>query len=277
MDREKIALTGAQETMLATLYGRAIESRSPHPILGDREAEKAVARIDYDFARLKIRRREGMSVALRAKSVDRWVEEYLDAHHDGTVLHLGCGLDTRAHRVDPPPSVQWYDVDYPDVIDLRRRLYPEREGHHTIGSSVTDPHLLDTIPGDGPVLVVAEGLTMYLSTQDGVRLLRRITEHFPSGELVFDALSHWGVWLTQRFQPAVKASGARLEWSIDDPRELERVVPGLVLDTEWSYADAPEITRYPWPTQKILRLMGHVTALRRVGRLLRYRFGQETR
>ena len=41
-------------------------------------------------------------------------------HPDATVLHVGCGMDSRVFRVDPPATVQWFDVDYPDVIELRR-------------------------------------------------------------------------------------------------------------------------------------------------------------
>ena len=200
------------------------------------------------------------------------MEEYLDTHPDCIVVHLGCGLDTRSHRVNPPSGVRWYDIDLPDVIELRRRLYPEREGHHTIGSSVTDPHLFDAIPHDKPVLAVAEGLSMYLSRRDGEALLRRIIEHFPSGQVIFDTGNRWGIWMAQQI-PAVKASGARLDWSINDPRELEKAVPGLVLDTEWSYSDAPEVSRLPWAIQQTLRLMDRVTVLRRLGCLVRYRFG----
>ena len=75
-----------------------------------------------------------------------------------TVLHLGCGLDSRVFRIDPPATVRWYDVDLPDVIDLRRRLYPERHDYELIATSVTDLRWLDGIPADRPVLVVAEGL-----------------------------------------------------------------------------------------------------------------------
>jgi O-methyltransferase involved in polyketide biosynthesis len=51
MEPEKITLTGAPETMLATLYGKALDSRSPRSILRDHQAERAVRRIDYDFRR----------------------------------------------------------------------------------------------------------------------------------------------------------------------------------------------------------------------------------
>lgn len=102
---------------------------------------------------------------------------------------MGCGLDTRVYRVNPPPTVDWYDIDLPDVIELRRRLFPQRTGLYTIAASVTDPGLLNGIPAALPVLVVAEGLTPYLRAAEDVAMLRRIIEHFPSGEMVFDGWS----------------------------------------------------------------------------------------
>jgi O-methyltransferase involved in polyketide biosynthesis len=162
MQLEKVNLTGAQETTLATLYGKAMESRRPDSILNDSEADRALRRIDYDFSRLRIRRTDHTSLAVRAKAYDGWARQVLDRHPDCTVLHLGCGLDTRVYRVDAPPTVRWYDVDFPDVIELRRRLFPPRDGMHTVAASVTDPELLDGIAGDTPVLVIAEGLTPYL-------------------------------------------------------------------------------------------------------------------
>ena len=55
---EPVTFTGAQETTLATLYGKAMDSREPDSILGDREADKAMQRIDYDFDKLRMRRRD---------------------------------------------------------------------------------------------------------------------------------------------------------------------------------------------------------------------------
>ncbi|SDZ05885.1 methyltransferase, TIGR00027 family [Saccharopolyspora shandongensis] len=268
--REKVELTGAQATMLATLYLRALDNRSADPMLGDRYSDEAVQRIDFDFGKFKLGAHNAGSVAMRAKALDRWVEEAL--RPGMAVLHLGCGLDSRFERINPPESVEWYDIDQPDVIELRRRLFPERPHHHTIASSVTAPDLLDDIPGDRPVLVVAEGLTMYLSEVDGLALLRRITGHFPSGELIFDAFSGLGVRVSNRFNPAVVHAGARLHWGIDEPRALESSVPGLRFVTEWSFTDAPELDRYPLPARAAIRASGRITAMRRMGRMLRYRF-----
>ncbi|MDA3647407.1 class I SAM-dependent methyltransferase [Saccharopolyspora indica] len=268
--REQVELTGAEATMLATVYLRALDNRSERPMLGDRWADDAVQRIDFDFSKFKMSSRNTASVAMRARIIDEWTEEAL--RPGTTVLHLGCGLDSRFERIAPPEDVEWYDVDQPDVIALRDRFFPASPHRRTIGSSVTSPELLDGIRGDQPVLVVAEGLVMYLTEQDGLDLLRRITRHFPSGELIFDAFSTFGVRLSNRFNPAVVHAGARLHWGIDDPRDLEASVPGLRLVNEWAFTDAPEIDRYPMPMRTAIRASGQITAVRRMGRMLRYRF-----
>jgi O-methyltransferase involved in polyketide biosynthesis len=52
MQSEKIRLTHEKETMLGTLYGRALESRSANPILRDEHAERVIGLIDYQFSKL---------------------------------------------------------------------------------------------------------------------------------------------------------------------------------------------------------------------------------
>jgi O-methyltransferase len=152
---------------------------------------------------------------------------FLDDQNRLCRLAFGLRLDTRTYPFITPATVDWYDIDLHDVIALRRRLFELRAGLHVVGVSVTDPQLLGGIAGDREILVVAEGLTPYLRRTDGLAMLRRIVGHFESGEMLLDGFSRAGVWLLQR-HPPVKASGAQLDWSIGDPRELERAVPGLV-------------------------------------------------
>jgi O-methyltransferase involved in polyketide biosynthesis len=134
MDREKVALTGTQETMLATLYGRALDSHSPNSVLNDGAAANAVERIDYDFGKTRMKGTNAVSVAIRAKVLDTWTTSFLAEHPSATVLHMACGLDTRVQRLNPSASVRWFDVDLPEVTDLRSRLLPRPSG--TITRSV---------------------------------------------------------------------------------------------------------------------------------------------
>lgn len=174
-----VDLTGAPQTMLATLYAKALDAEAENPLLGDTWARDAVRRIDYDWRSTRITRRNQSGVTVRTVHFDNWAREFLALHDRAAVLHLGCGLDSRAFRLDPGPEVEWYDVDYPEVITLHEQLYPAREHHHRVAASVTDPAWLQAIPADRPVLMIAEGLTMYLTEDTGVALLRAVVEHFP--------------------------------------------------------------------------------------------------
>jgi O-methyltransferase involved in polyketide biosynthesis len=274
MDAERVQLTGAKETLLGTVYLRALDSRSADPILGDRSAEAAIGRIDYDFGKLRVGPDHAIGVAARGRLLDGWTGEFLAAHPGATVLHLGCGLDGRVFRVDPPDRVRWYDVDYPEVVELRRRLYPARAGYRMIGSPVTDPSWLDEVAHDGPVLMVAEGVLMYLAQPGVEQLLGRVTARFAGGQMAFDAISRLGVRI-RRMSPAIRRTGATLGWGLDEPRTLERSIPGLRLVTQLTAVDVLDeatLARFSWPARLQLRLVNSVPALRRLGWILRYRF-----
>lgn len=83
-------------------------------------AADVVRPIDHDFGEFTAD--DSVVKALRAKQLDTWTAEFLAEHGAATVLHLGCGVDSRVYRVDPPGPVRWYDLDHPKVIELRRRL-----------------------------------------------------------------------------------------------------------------------------------------------------------
>jgi O-methyltransferase involved in polyketide biosynthesis len=179
-ERLRVDLSGAPQTMLATLYAKALDADFKEPILGDRFAKQIVERIDYDWAKTTITPRRAPSVTSRTAHFDGWANQFLAAHPHAVVVHVGCGLDSRFFRLQPGPGVEWYDVDYPEVAALRSQLYPAPERYHVIAASVTDPGWLAGIPADRPALMVGEGLTMYLTEQDGTALLRRVVGHFGS-------------------------------------------------------------------------------------------------
>lgn len=272
MRREQVELTGDKQTLLVTLYGKALDSRAAHPILGDTYARDVVDHLDYDFAKLQVPRGADVSVPVRAKHLDDWTRQFLVEHPRATVLHLGCGLDSRVFRIDPGPSVRWYDVDFPDVIDLRRRLYPERAGYQMIGSSVTDLRWLEQVPVDNPVIVVAEGLIEYLQPDQGLAFLRLVTERFPSGELVFDAVSRLFARMI-RLMPAARKADVHLSWTFDDPNVLVRKIPRLELVDDVPFLMLPELAaRLPRSRSATLRFLTRFGWARRSVRHVRYRF-----
>lgn len=276
MDRISVELDGPPQTMLATLYAKALDADARRPILGDRYAKTAVDRIDYDWDRTTITPRRAPSVAVRTAHFDNWVRQFLDAHHGAgeevTVLHVGCGLDARVYRLDPGPGVRWYDIDYPDVIALRERVYPGRPDCRLLSASVTDPAWLAGIPAAPRTLFVAEGLTMYLTEGDGLALLRRVVDRFGSGELQFDAFNTFAI-RTQWSNAVVRRSGSTLHWGIDGPRDILDAVPGARLLAWESVFDSDTFDQVSAAVRWLGRAMAAVPTLRNMAQYHRYAFG----
>jgi O-methyltransferase involved in polyketide biosynthesis len=266
-----VDLSGAPQTMLATFYAKALDADLDEPILGDRYAKEIVDRVDYDWKKTAINAANSPAVTTRSAHFDNWARQFLAAHPEAVVLHLGCGLDARFLRLDPGPGVAWYDIDYPDVAELRRQLYPERDHYHVIAASVTDPAWFGDIPRDRPTLMIGEGLTMYLTEQDGVALLRRVVEHAPSGELQFDAFNRLGI-KSQSTNTVVRRSGATLHWGIDGPDDIIEAVPGVRLLAWVSAIDGDAFARVPWYYRAMLSAMRRVPVLRYMAQYHRYAF-----
>lgn len=273
MQPEKVHLSGTKQTLLITVHAKAMESRAPDSLLKDHFADEALSRIDYDFKPLDLGPDGAVSLAMRAKAFDDWTRAFLEQHPDAVILNLGCGLDSRVFRVDPHPEIVWFDVDFLDVIEIRKRVYPARgEGYRTIGTSVTEPGWLEQIPRDRPVMVIAEGLMPYLPAEEAPKLVARLVAHFRSGELAFDGYSRLGLKML-RITPQFRATGAEVDWALDDAHTLEREVPGLRLVEEKVQYDSADIARMSWPALLTVMLWRYIPALRRIGRLLRYRWG----
>jgi len=265
-ERTKVVLSPEQETLLITLYAKA---QPDSPLLFDPRAKEILDQVDYDFSRLRVPYKTVVLVCQRANKLDAVTRDFLATHPDGVVLQLGCGLDTRFWRVDND-QVDWYDLDMPPVIDLRRKFFSESERYHMIASSVTDLGWMDRVAAGGrPVLVVAEGLLMYLG-EDGVRqLVLRLHEVFPGCRLIADVFSR----LTARSatqHPSLRHTGAALGWGIDDPHELEDWAPGIQLIEEWYFSGDPDLERLGCGYRMIYKLAGAFEIVRRAHRVVYY-------
>jgi O-methyltransferase involved in polyketide biosynthesis len=261
--REKITLSKEQETLLIPLYAKAQDN----PILDDRKAREILNAVDYDFRELMVPEKTVVTLRIRAKQLDAYARQFLAAHPDAIVLHLGCGLDSRCERVDAPQAL-WFDLDLPEVIALRRRFYPETAGYRMIASSVTDLVWMEQVPAEGrPVFVIAEGLLMYLEPADVRALVVCLHERFPGCELVFDAFSELTARRIQA-HPSLQKTGATIRWGIDDAHEIEGWAEGIRLKEEWFFSQSPDIGKLGWYYRLMFRLTASIRAAQTAQRLL---------
>jgi O-methyltransferase involved in polyketide biosynthesis len=265
--------TPLEDSLWLTLCARALDNRSPHPVLGDTTADEIVRTLDYDYSRLHVDANLVANVALRAKKLDQVAADFLARHPDAVGLDLGAGLDTRMERLAPLSTVDWYDVDFPAVAAARERLIPERPNGHVIAADVTEEGWLDTIPSDRPAVIVADGLMGFLTKDELVSLWNRLISHFPSGELVLNSYTRSAIWLA-RHAPGTRSVAELVKFpGMDDPREPERWNPKLKLVREILLSREPEVAQFPPAWRLYHRLAARSTAWSRKGTIvLHYRF-----
>lgn len=269
------ALSGVSETMLVTLSARADDfSKGAESLLRDRWAAEVLEKLDYkraptpqDFAFFAL-------VVLRAALLDAWTAEFLAASGGhATVLHLACGLDSRVARVARGPGVRWVDVDVAEVVALRRTLLPDAaEGDYSlVAASVTEEQWLLDVPADRPTLVVMEGLVAYLTEDEVRRLVVRVCDRFPSGQIVFDCVGKLFVRFQAMNKP-IAQTGAVLQYAIDDERDVEAWHDKLRLRDVYRIWNLPGVERIPWVLRASLWVYSLFPWTRTAGSYMRFDF-----
>lgn len=269
---DKIVLTEEKETLLIPLFGKAKENEKKHPILIDKKAVEIVNQIDYDFKSLKIPQKTNTMMCLRAKLIDNFVKDFLAKNNESVVLHLGCGLDSRYIRIKND-DVDWYDVDFKDVIDIRRHFYQETYNYHLIASSVTKQEWLEKIPNDKKqYIVIAEGLFMYLKEDEIKTLLKDLKNRIGCFTLIFDAFNVYTAKKAKN-QPSIKKTGAEIHWGIDNPEKLTKLGTGIQFIEEQYFTSNEEIKNLDTPIKIMYKLANLFSVAKKAHRLLIYRIG----
>jgi O-methyltransferase involved in polyketide biosynthesis len=240
------ALSGVAETLLIPLYNRAMESLRPDALMKDERAVALVTQMNYDFDQIrKIRMNEGNKVAriMLTREMDRYVKNFLRLHPHAVVVHIGCGLDPRFERVvESNWQVEWYDLDLPEVIELRGKFIGEEgDHHHLLGYSVLEDTWLEMVKlhGQRPFLFLAENVFVYFKEAQVKSLVLRLRDHFPGAELVFDGWTPFFVWLGNRQLSSSKFAGL-LQWGFWRSNALEGWGEGIHKLGEWGFFDQPE-------------------------------------
>jgi O-methyltransferase involved in polyketide biosynthesis len=131
----------------------------------------------------------------------------------GLVVDIGCGLDTRFHRLDNGRMI-WLGLDLPEVIEFRRRrLLPDSERCRSLPRSMFDLAWLDVVAQmQKPVVFLAEGVFPYFTEAEVKRVITALSARFPGAGLAFDALSPFSAGLHNRTSAILKETGARIDW-----------------------------------------------------------------
>ena len=217
---EKITLSGVPETMLQTVYARARESRG-RGVIRDAKAEELVEKLDYDFSLAEKDTAMRSGVIVRTIVLDRLTTAYLAGHPGAVVVNIACGLDTRCYRMTG--YRHWYNLDLPETMAVREKLLPESGAVTQIAMSAMDDWGSRIEETDAPVLIIIEGLIMYLTEADVQRIFAVIAGRFPQAAVLVETMNPMVV---KRFkEKSIEGSNAKFTWGVKDGRALAALLP----------------------------------------------------
>lgn len=210
-------MTNESKTLFIPLYGKALMSKEG--FFYDLVAERIVEHEKENLKDVDQSRKLAIYMAMRAMQFDEIAEDFIRKNTFNIIINLGCGLDCRVGRVTS--YHKWYDLDFPDVIELRKKYITDGKFNKTISSSVTDLSWLDEIEYKNEnVLVLAEGLSMYLSETDMKNLIEQFSKRFNKTLFVFDAYSVFSAKMSKYKNP-INAVNAKIDFAMDDPTIFE--------------------------------------------------------
>jgi O-methyltransferase involved in polyketide biosynthesis len=221
--RISIELGSVQKTLFLPLWGRACETQKPDPLLVDRKALEIIQRVDFDFSTLtqNIQTLSQIGWIMRSISVDQVVTGFLEKYPRATIVDIGCGLDTTFNRVDNG-LLSWYDLDLPDVIELRRKLIPESERCKYIIASFLEDSWIDEIIIRDNVLFIAAGVFYYFEEEEIKGFLKKLADKLPGSEILFDACSPYGVKMANKLviENAGLDERSYLKWGLKHTQDI---------------------------------------------------------
>lgn len=207
-------------------------------------------------------------MGIRAAVFDAWVAQQMASCSGALVLHIGCGLDSRAQRV-ASPGTDWYDVDFPEVICQRERFYARMDRYHMIGADTREADWLQQIPGNRTALVVMEGVSMYFRPEELRLLLARLSGHFAEVRLLMDCYTVLAA-RASRYKNPIRDVGVTQVWGLDDPRDASEGT-GLVFLREWDMIPARLAQQLEGMERSIFRTIFAGGLAKRLYRLYEYR------
>ena len=235
MNKEKVEITGVNETMFVPLYARALESKKPNHAFYDETAVRTIDSLDYDFEKHGKNKMNMWGCAARTIIFDDEVEAYIEAHPECSVVNIACGLDDRFSRVDNG-KIEWYNIDFEVVMEIRRKIITPCERVTEISGSALDFSWIDKIKNKKNVLVIAEGFLMYLDESEAKQLFDKIAESFENVELIIELMTSWMV-KNQKMHDTTKLTNSVFKWGVEETKDFEKLCPAYRFAGERNFTD----------------------------------------
>ena len=214
----KVELGDIQRTLFMPVWARVVETKKENPVLVDRTALEIIDTVDFDFSQMTDNLAEISQIGwiARCKRYDLIVDRFINDHPKGTVVNIGCGLDTSFERINRN-SILWYDLDLPDVIELKRKFQKETEKRRFISSSFLNTDWFNNLEINDNILFISAGVFVYFEELEIRDFVIKVANRFNNCEMFFDVTSPKGLEIAnQVIQKSGLDSRSFFKWALTD-------------------------------------------------------------
>ena len=179
-------------------------------------------------------------VVARTIMYSNQLQELIKQYPDALCINLGCGFDDKFVQVDNGEIV-WYDVDLPDIMSVRRKIYQDRERCIMRDGSALESDWTKGLPKRSTTIVVMEGVLEYFTKEQVTTCLNMLCDSFEHGFLLAE-LHHPILGKNTQHHDAVKHTNAQFHWGTKSGKEYLDLEPRMSLVSERSYNE--EMRKY---------------------------------
>ena len=228
-----------QETALIPLAIKASETSRPDARIRDVKAKEIIDTLGVDVSKYDpFLSHEGV-VARTIMFRDK-LKSILRKYPEALCINLGCGFDDKFSQVDNG-KLTWFDVDLPDQIAVRRKVYHDRERCTMLDGSALDGEWTKQLPKAKVNVIVMEGVLEYFSKEQVKICLNMLCDSFEHGFLLAELHSPF-LEKNGSHHDAVKHTNAKFGWGTRSGEEYIPLEPRMKLVSEKSYND--EMKKY---------------------------------
>lgn len=238
-------------TTLIPLWAKAVESVSEDPILEDKHALELLNNLGYglDYYSKKKQNPSQVGCCLRAKWIDDETLKFISQHPSCNVIQLGAGIDDRFRRIGTPEGVNhWYDLDLPEVAEMRRQVIPPVERCEILSMNMLDTTWMTKLHDEClPVLIIVEGVFMYIPQEDIAHLMKNIKKHLGECTMLLDSVPTLAVGRA-KYHDAVKKYNGKVEYvfGVKDANQMAELFPEVEAETTVYMSDLPKAYKFTW-------------------------------
>lgn len=211
-------MNSVNKTLYIPLYGKSCVSKKGL-FLDDKKAEEIWEAEGFSLKGKSKSKWLAYYMGVRSAVFDEWLKQQITKLQDAVVIHIGCGMDSRAIRVGTETH-KWYDIDFFEVIEERKRYYTESDNYKMIAGDARDCKWLTTIKEDHSAIVVMEGVSMYLTVEDMRNLADSLCAHFEQVVLLVDCYTSFATKMSKHRNP-INDVGVTEVYGIDNPQAYQ--------------------------------------------------------